>query len=182
MPFAPARPCRNRCPRTTTAKDGLCDVCRPVVRARFDATPQRREHHAFYASKAWRAVRAQVLARDPICKKCGDRLSTVGAHKVPARMLREIMADAQIAPAGLGLIVADRIARRYGLSVRLDSKSRAAIFHRNGAEMFKADADLLVSGHDYALDDDAVEGWCKPCHDADSGREAHRSRSGVSHP
>jgi hypothetical protein len=35
-----------------------------------------------------------------------------------------------------------------------------------------------VEGHDYALDPDAIEGWCKPCHDADSGRESRRQHGG----
>jgi hypothetical protein len=97
-------------------------------------------------------------------------------------MLREIMAAAQMAPNGLGLVAAGRIARRYGLAIRLDLQN-VATFCRDGAELlFKADASLLASGHDYALDPEAVEGWCKPCHDSDSGREAHRSRAAVSHP
>jgi 5-methylcytosine-specific restriction endonuclease McrA len=189
MPVAPPRPCRNRsCGRTTTARDGYCDTggCRPAARRQADSTPQRREHHAFYSAAAWRAVRREVLARDPVCMACQDELSSVGAHKVPARLLRDLaQVFALVAttttttsrPRGEHLI-ADRCAR-YGIAIKVEGDVVTFVrIHQDGdvAVLWSTCSyDLLVSGHDYALDPEAVAGWCRRCHDADSGREAHRT-------
>lgn len=185
MPYAPARPCRNRsCPSTTTARDGYCDTCRPKVRKAFDSQPHRREHHAFYASKAWRACRAAVLARDPVCKECESALSTIGAHKAPARMMLDLQSSVPLGTSATDaeiLKACTLIARGYGHLCKMHGDG--VLFWPEGrprpaGRLFFAELSKLRIGWPFALDEDAVEGWCKPCHDADSGREAHRGRIG----
>lgn len=84
MPMAPPRPCRNRsCGKTTTTKDGWCDRCRPVERARANvSTPERIARQRHYHTKAHQAWRREVLSRDPVCVVCHDALSTHADHKL----------------------------------------------------------------------------------------------------
>jgi 5-methylcytosine-specific restriction protein A len=41
-----------------------------AVRVRYDNSPARAADKRFYASAAWRRVRAQVLADRPLCVRC----------------------------------------------------------------------------------------------------------------
>ncbi len=118
--------------------------------------------------------------RDPVCKRCGDRVATVGAHKVPARMLREIIeGKGWLSGWSCGWYI-EATATRYGLSVEWSEDLRWASFKDGGSGELRFVGDLLLlrGGHDYALDPDAVEGWCKQCHDRESGQEAHRQARG----
>jgi len=74
-------------------KDGVrfCDDCKPTTspvesdgirdHGRYDA-----ELHAVASSPRWQRVRLQVIKRDPICKRCDLRISTIGDHIVPAEI------------------------------------------------------------------------------------------------
>ena len=55
----------------------------PRHRRAYALRPERRQAQAHYQTTAWRQLRAQVLARDPICKLCGRAPSTEADHKTP---------------------------------------------------------------------------------------------------
>lgn len=89
-----------------------CDECKPPQ-------PQDdglKEHSSAYdelldklrKGTRWQAVRAQVVRRDPICKRCDRRVSEIVDHIVPAR---EAIAQAQVSGRYL-----DRYAGYYLMS------------------------------------------------------------------
>jgi 5-methylcytosine-specific restriction endonuclease McrA len=47
------------------------------------ADPDRGQRVAIYHKKKWLTTRKKVLASDPICRVCGQRLSTEVDHVVP---------------------------------------------------------------------------------------------------
>jgi hypothetical protein len=46
----------------------------------------QREYRRFLRSATWRATRARILARDPMCTSCGRRRSRQVHHKVYGRI------------------------------------------------------------------------------------------------
>lgn len=74
------------CPNYATSR-GRCDEHRKErerERSRQRrADPERGKRVKLYHSKRWQVLRRAVLARDPICKVCGERLSQEVDHVVP---------------------------------------------------------------------------------------------------
>ena len=74
-----ATPCRTpRCPATA----GPRGLCAGHARA-YERSPQRQAAKAFYGTPEWRALRRFVLARDPVCKDCGQAPSRHADHITP---------------------------------------------------------------------------------------------------
>lgn len=70
------RICRGYfCGRFTTNKRGYCDACQKK-KWKEEAAPKR-ERTRFYDTKEWRAVRAVVLIRNPLCVECGKAAELV---------------------------------------------------------------------------------------------------------
>lgn len=81
MPTAAPRPCRKPgCPQTTTK--GFCEKHRGTDTRQHD---QHRGNSAArgYGSR-WRKLRLMVLAREPLCRRCGQPATDVD-HIVPKR-------------------------------------------------------------------------------------------------
>lgn len=78
------RPCANPgCPELVDA--GLCPACSAarsghLAGARCDDSLRMATN-----STRWLKLRAMVLARDPVCKVCGNEPSTDADHKIPIR-------------------------------------------------------------------------------------------------
>jgi 5-methylcytosine-specific restriction protein A len=74
------------CPNPPTAR-GRCDEHRKELERersrRRRADPDRGQRVALYHKKRWLTTRSKVLARDPICKVCNQRLATEVDHIVP---------------------------------------------------------------------------------------------------
>lgn len=85
MPWAPLKPCAHPgCP--TLGRSRYCEGHLAEVRKAADARRRGQRHlHGGGASPAWRALRATVLARDPVCRLCGAKPSTVADHITPKR-------------------------------------------------------------------------------------------------
>jgi 5-methylcytosine-specific restriction enzyme A len=43
------------------------------------------EIRRLYSGRAWRIIAQLIIARDPICKDCGQEASTLADHVIPAR-------------------------------------------------------------------------------------------------
>jgi len=75
MPWSSPRPCRECRVALTKTADGLCDACRSKGNARY--AMRRREivkdNNTYYHSPEWRALRAQHLAIEPLCRRCLPR-------------------------------------------------------------------------------------------------------------
>lgn len=82
MPVAPLRPCANpACPRQVKEqRRRYCEECQPAEWKKQNDQPHRKEMHSFYHSKAWFAVRRQVLSRDPVCVLCRQAEATTVDH------------------------------------------------------------------------------------------------------
>lgn len=73
----------------------FCDECKPprITVADDDALAGIKDHTSGYdaeldrlhQSTRWRAVRVQVIKRDPICRRCDLSISEIVDHVVPAR-------------------------------------------------------------------------------------------------
>lgn len=64
-----------------------------LIKAVLPKTPDREERRAdvkFYQSPRWRAVRALVLAEEPLCRKCGTAVSKHVHHKRPRKQFPEL--------------------------------------------------------------------------------------------
>jgi 5-methylcytosine-specific restriction protein A len=84
VPYAPLRPCSHPTCGALVAR-GRCPKHQKQKQQRLDEDAYRKLAKAFDRSKAWLDCRREVLARDPVCKRCHRSLSTVGAHKSPLR-------------------------------------------------------------------------------------------------
>ena len=77
LPQRPCPRCRRLLPIGTT-----CASCRRMA----DRSRSGQRHlHGGGNNPAWRARRAAVLARDPVCTLCGQAPSTVAEHRIPKR-------------------------------------------------------------------------------------------------
>lgn len=75
MPSRSPRPCRECRTALTKADDGLCDPCRSKVNARYALRRRGTEKDdAYYHSPEWRALRAEHLAIEPLCRRCLPRV------------------------------------------------------------------------------------------------------------
>lgn len=186
-PLAPARPCRcRRCGGLTTHPSGYTAACRPVAQQAADNTEKRRASHNFLSCAAWRKLRKRILARDPVCKKCGRELATVGAHLIPRDRCEAVGA----AMPGLQdrgdahVITAINRALTPGWRVMQEPDSVLlfqVLAHLGGDRpwspvetlswrpLFRRPLALIREGWDLRLDEENVEGWCKRCHDPESG-------------
>jgi 5-methylcytosine-specific restriction endonuclease McrA len=75
------------CLRTVQDDVRFCDECsdgKPGEGIRSHSNADRDRHGPQYGSRRWKAIQAQVLRRDPVCKRCNTALSTIGDHIVPA--------------------------------------------------------------------------------------------------
>lgn len=82
-----ARPCaEHRCPALVTGTDRYC----PAHRRSFVA---HNEKLKVYATSRWQRVRAMVLRRQPICKRCEQVPATEVHHIKNARLYPEFAYD-----------------------------------------------------------------------------------------
>lgn len=87
MPSSPAAMCKD-CSKRATG-NGYCEnhqttnACTEYKRA-FDKNRAHEIHRRLYQSARWRAVRAIILRRDPLCIKCGHKASQVVHHIIDA--------------------------------------------------------------------------------------------------
>lgn len=80
-PFCAKRPCAARAASASIyCGQHKAEHTHAKDREYKAASPERR---ALYNSKAWRIVRVMVLARDPICRICGQQPSTDVDHVTP---------------------------------------------------------------------------------------------------
>lgn len=85
MPRRLPKPCRHPgCPELTHER-----YCPPHatqhqsdITSKRQVNPQLAQEHRFYNSPTWRALRAQHLSREPLCRSCGAKGRDVD-HKVP---------------------------------------------------------------------------------------------------
>jgi 5-methylcytosine-specific restriction endonuclease McrA len=72
MPTSSPRPCRSCRTALTRARDGLCDECRAKGHRQYDE--RRRLGLAasddYYHTAQWRALRAEDLQIEPLCRRC----------------------------------------------------------------------------------------------------------------
>lgn len=81
-PVAPLRPCRQPgCPALVAA--GYCAAHRGAGHRTYDAARGTTAQRGYgIRHQRWRAV---ILARDPMCRRCGNESSTVAHHIVALR-------------------------------------------------------------------------------------------------
>lgn len=82
MPPLPKKACRHRgCPRTTT--EAYCEEHKEHEQKRKN----NKRADPFYLRAAWRNLRLQKLANDPLCEKCAAegrvKLANTVDHKIP---------------------------------------------------------------------------------------------------
>ncbi len=66
---------------------------RMVITRKYDREPGRLEDHRFYASVAWRKLRAHHLAMFPDCEGCGG-VATIAHHRVPRHTAPHLQLEA----------------------------------------------------------------------------------------
>jgi hypothetical protein len=96
MPTRSPRPCRECHRALTKTRDGLCDVCRSKVNARYAERRRGSEtDDAYYHSAAWKRLRDEHLQIEPLCRRHaqqGEVVAVLGVkggggvnHIVPRR-------------------------------------------------------------------------------------------------
>jgi 5-methylcytosine-specific restriction protein A len=76
------RPCASQpCPELV--ESGCCDAHRANETVRQYDRARRDDPNQIYHSTRWRRLRLIVLARDPVCRMCGQEASTDADHVVP---------------------------------------------------------------------------------------------------
>jgi 5-methylcytosine-specific restriction endonuclease McrA len=74
MPYRSPRPCRNNAGHLTTARDGLCDLCRRKANARYAERRRGSEtDDAYYHSAEWKRLRDEHLQMEPLCRRHAER-------------------------------------------------------------------------------------------------------------
>lgn len=79
------------CLRAVADSVRFCPACKPTTITTQDdikdhVTGYDAELHSVASSPRWQRVRLQVIKRDPICRRCDLRISTIGDHIVPAEV------------------------------------------------------------------------------------------------
>lgn len=80
MPSAIPRPCSYRGCGQLAFGARYCSRHRSLEHARVEDEFRRQ-----YKTARWRAARALVLQRDPVCVECGNAVATVADHVIDAR-------------------------------------------------------------------------------------------------
>src|SRR5579872_2691093 len=101
------------CLRAVKDSVRFCDECKPV-QAGSNTLDGIKDHTSGYDAELdglrkgtrWQRVRASLIRRDPVCKRCHLRISEIGDHIVPAR---EAISQAQLS----GKYPGDRYAGYY---------------------------------------------------------------------
>lgn len=84
MPTKPLGPCRApRCPRRAQPGSRYCAEHHTAERKAYDAERGSSARRGY--GHRWRKLRKLILARDPICRICGEQASTDVDHVVPRR-------------------------------------------------------------------------------------------------
>jgi 5-methylcytosine-specific restriction protein A len=82
MPLAPKRPCSRPYCRRLLEHGEQCPDHGPTARSREnDRQPRRAQKRRFYQTAAWRSLRDDVLAEEPVCKICRKAPSACVDHK-----------------------------------------------------------------------------------------------------
>lgn len=90
----PSRPCNHvGCPAVVSRPARYCPQHQPQADQRtqeqattYDRYHRDREAKAFYNSKAWQALRRQVMQEEPICRRCRREFSHDADHVIPRKV------------------------------------------------------------------------------------------------
>ncbi len=76
------------CLRVVEEDVRFCDECKPATTVSDDirthTLADRDKYHFLYSSARWQRLRAVVIRAQPFCAQCGNRVSAIVDHIVPA--------------------------------------------------------------------------------------------------
>ena len=86
MPYKPKKPCAYpNCPKLTD--NFYCEEHKKLVDKNYNTYERDKTSQRFYQSAEWKAIKKQVLNREPLCRECkkSERLTkaTMVDHIIP---------------------------------------------------------------------------------------------------